>query len=337
MRQARRPILVTGAIRTGTTWVGRVLGTTPGVAVIHEPFNIDHPPGIFAHRWPHQYAYVAEDDDAHVARAMADTLAFRYRPLFHLGHYDNPRRSMGLVRDLPRSWYRRIVSRPRPLLKDPIAVFSAEWLADRFDMDVVVLVRHPAAFATSYRRIHEPNRFPDLLAQPSLMAGPLAPFSGDIHRASREDDPIVRAAILWRVVYAVVDDYRSRHPRWEIRRHEDLALRPFDTFPILFERLGLGFTPNARRFLRATTDPANPVEAPPGTLHQLRRDSRRLVSEWKERLSPAEVNRIRRHTGEVADRFYPSETWTDPGRDDSFTGTTPGPPPACPSPSYSSR
>ena len=36
-----------------------------------------------------------------------------------------------------------------PLIKDPIAIFSADWLADKYDMNVVVLSRHPLGFISS--------------------------------------------------------------------------------------------------------------------------------------------------------------------------------------------
>lgn len=311
MSDPRRPILVTGAIRSGTTWVGRTLGTAPGVAVIHEPFNLDHPQGVFAHRFAHQYAYLAPGVPGSelVDRAIGDTLAFRYRPILHLRRHENPRRSLGLVRDLPLSWWRRALRRPRPLLKDPIAVFSSEWLAERFDMDVVITVRHPAAFAWSYLRIDEPNRFPDLLAQPALMEGPLAPHADDVARAAEEDDPIVQAALLWKIVYSVVDGYRSRHPRWVVRCHEDLACHPMGEFRDLFGWTGLPFTARTRRFVARTTSPGNPAEAPDGSLHHLRRDSRRSVGVWRHRLPAEAVARIRDLTEETANRFYHPSSW----------------------------
>lgn len=308
---SRKPILVTGAIRSGTTWVGRILASAPGVALIHEPFNVDHPKGVFAHGWSHQYAYMVEgsEESEVVADAMSDTLAFRYRPVAHLGSLEGVRRTVGLLRDLPRFWFRKAFSQPRPLVKDPIAIFSAPWLEKRFDMDVVVTVRHPGAFTWSYIRIGEPNRFADLTTQPALIEGPLAPHADEIEEAARTDDPIRQAATLWRTVYAVVDGYRSRYPDWSIVRHEDLSLNPFGEFPKLFDTVDLEFTSATRRYLERSSSSHNPTEAPPGVLHQLRRDSMRNVSVWKRRLSGEDVRRLHRLTADVADRFYPPATW----------------------------
>jgi hypothetical protein len=314
-----RPILVTGSIRSGTTWVGHVLGTAPGVAVIHEPFNIDHPVGTFAHRWSNQYTFLTDGaaETRAVDRAMSDTLTFRYRPFSHVRNHEGMLRTLGLLRDLPRSWHRRHVSRPRPLLKDPIAVFSAEWLAERFDMDVVILVRHPGAFAWSYKRINEPNRLADLLDQKTLMEGILAPYAVEVERAARTDDPIRQAATLWRIVYATVAGYRHRHPEWVIERHEDLSVDPLGRFSNLTERLDLPFTSRTRRFIDRTTNPHNPVEAPHDVLHHIRRNSRRNISVWQRRLTPEEIGRVRGLTEDVADLFYTPASWSRPSSTES--------------------
>jgi hypothetical protein len=307
----RRPILVTGSIRSGTTWVGRTMGTAPGVAVIHEPFNKDHPIGVFAQRWSTQYTYLtegrAEAKDAH--RAMGDTLGHRYRAFPHLRNPEGLLRALGMLRDLPRFQYRRHFSRPRTVVKDPIALFSAEWLADRFDMDVVIMVRHPGAFAWSYQRIAEPNRFADLLRQQALMEGPLAQFAEPVERAARTADPIYQAAILWRIVYATVAGYQDRHPDWVMIRQEDLSADPLREFADLFARLGLAFTEGTKRFIARTSSPLNPAEAPGGKLHHIRRNSRQSVDVWQKRLSSGDIERLRHLTEDVADRFYTASSW----------------------------
>lgn len=321
MTTSGRPILVTGSIRSGTTWVGRILAAAPGVVSIHEPFNVDHQLGVFAHCWERQYTHVTETSALadEVAGALADTLAFRYRPFVHLRHPQGLLRALGMTRDLPRSWYRRHLSRPRPVLKDPIALFSAEWLERKFDMDVVVMVRHPGAFAWSYIRIGERNRLGDLLAQKALLEGPLASHADEVARAARSDDVIVQAGTLWRATYAMVDAYRARNPAWLIRRHEDLSMDPLGEFTDLMSHLDLPFTSRVRRLLEATTNPANPVEAPPGVLHQLRRDSRSNISVWQRRLDPGDVARLRTLTEGVVDGFYSSASWWRPPVDEART------------------
>ncbi len=42
---SRKPILITGSHRSGSTWVGKIIAEAPSVIYIHEPFNVDFPPG----------------------------------------------------------------------------------------------------------------------------------------------------------------------------------------------------------------------------------------------------------------------------------------------------
>ena len=50
-------------------------------------------------------------------------------------------------------------------------------------MDVVVLIRHPAAFAARIADSAE-GRLPQLRVPPSLMEGDLAPFAAEIESAA---------------------------------------------------------------------------------------------------------------------------------------------------------
>jgi hypothetical protein len=145
----KRPILVTGSHRSGSTWVGKMLTLSPFVAYIDEVFNPDpgHPlshKGVFER----SFTYITEENEHRYVQEIGDVLQFKF------GY--RAQRSGGPIPSR-RFIYRcthRIVSLPRPLLKDPIAALSADWLAKRFDMDVVILIRHPAAFVTSLMRMH---------------------------------------------------------------------------------------------------------------------------------------------------------------------------------------
>ena len=56
-----RPILVTGAPRSGTTWVGRMLTLAPGVGYIHEPFNPTTDAGISGRPVARFFEYVTPE------------------------------------------------------------------------------------------------------------------------------------------------------------------------------------------------------------------------------------------------------------------------------------
>jgi hypothetical protein len=295
-----RPILVTGSHRSGSTWVGKMIASHPRVAYVEEPFNA-HVRAECPAR--HMWHLVTEEDEEPFRAYIGQLLDFRDGP--GTGRRPLADAAFGSLLGL----WRRLRG-ARPLLKDPIALFSAEWLADTYGMDVVVLIRHPAAFASSLKRLGWTFPFPDLLAQPRLLQDHLAPFEDDIRRVhAAPDDVIDHAILIWRILHYTILKYRLRRPDWVFVRHEDLSLRPVDEFRALFARLGLDFRPEVRRTIEAHTSRENAREAPAGAVHELRRDSRANVWNWAQRLRPDEVARVRAGTEDLARRFYPEARW----------------------------
>lgn len=304
----RPAILVTGSHRSGTTWVGRMLSAAAGVAYVHEPFHPRTGPGVLdadVDRW---FAYAPDLDEERLSRAYGRMLELRYSFAAEARALSGPRDLARMVRDGARFLLRRAFAE-RVLVKDPLAALSSAWIADRFDVRVVVLVRHPAAFAHSLSRRGWAFPFGDLLAQPRLLEDHLGPFRADLERFRREPRPVAeQAALLWSVLYHVLARHVDRHPGWIVVRHEDLAADPAGGFSSLYGRLGLDFTERCRRTVRAHSGAGNPVEA--GERPQaIRRDSRELAHRWREEMDPAAVAAVRERTGELAARWYGERSW----------------------------
>ncbi len=305
---ARTPILVTGAHRSGTTWAGAMLAVTPEVGYVREPFNLHHRPGLSRIPVRHWFTYVTRENAGAFVEPVRDVIAFRYGVWQELGALRSPRDAARMVRDATNALRYRLRG-ARALLKDPIAVFSAEWLAEQFDMDVVVLVRHPAAFAGSLARLGWSHPFAHFLAQPLLMRDHLAAFEDEIRAYAGEERPILdQAALLWRMIYSVVRTYVARHPGWIVVRHEDLSRDPVGQFRMLYERLDLSFTPDVAWAIESHTGPANPREAPRGA-SAWRLDSRANVEAWRRRVGPADAERIRAAVEDVSRTYYHDEDW----------------------------
>ena len=89
----------------------------------------------------------------------------------------------------------------------------------------MITVRHPAAFASSLKRLDWPFEFTDLLDQPLLMQDYLEPYRKDM-QATHPNDVIGQASLLWMMIYRVVYSIRQRIPSIQVVRHEDLSLDP---------------------------------------------------------------------------------------------------------------
>ena len=302
----RKPILVTGAHRSGTTWVGKMLALAPGVAYVHEPFSPKTPKGLSPAGFDRYFTVVSDGNAARYRSGLERTLALRY----DLGAQLGSARSWRDVVRIPRDYRRLLDARRggrRPLMKDPIALLSAEWLAQAFGMDVVVLIRHPAAFAASIKRLGWKHSFATFYDDGRLPET-LRPFEAEIReQAERPGDPVAQAALLWRLLYHAVDGYRERHPDWSFVRHEDASLDPLGTFERLYERLGLTLTAAARDEIARSTASDNPAELP--TPHSVQLDSAASLGRWRDDLTAEEVETLRERTRDVWPRFYSEDDW----------------------------
>ena len=173
-----------------------------------------------------------------------------------------------------------------------------------------MLIRHPAAFAASLKRMGWAHDFSHFVRQPGLVDDLVPDLRPDIEAFAADPPGVVdQAGLLWVIVHTVIDRYRREHPEWAFARHEDLSTDPFAGFRTLFEHLGLPYTAGVERYIADTTGTANAAEAPTGVTHELRRDSSANVHTWRNRLDPDEIERVRARTAAVAAAFYGDDEW----------------------------
>jgi hypothetical protein len=304
-----RPILVTGSHRSGTGWVGQVIGASPSpkVAYLWEPFSLLHRPGICDAVFPYWFPYIRNENASKVQGSIADMLAFRYKTGAELREVRTPKDVARLLRDRRGfAHYRR--ENARPLLKDPVAVFSAEWLCDTFPMDVIVLIRHPAAFSYSIKRYDWTHPFDHFVQQPLLMRDLLAPFDGAIRTAAVSPPPVLdQAILLWNVIHHAIRQFQDRRPDWLFLRLEDIARDPIGGFRKIYERLGLTFDQGVVARIEETSGASNREEAT--SRSDVRRNSQASVIAWKRCLSSQEIATIRTGVEPLAGEFYSDADW----------------------------
>ncbi|HVB73496.1 MAG TPA: sulfotransferase [Ktedonobacteraceae bacterium] len=305
---ATRPILVSGSHRSGTTWVGKMIASSPAVGYIHEPFNPLHRPGICTAKFPQWFKYVSNENEEPYYEPLQRTLAFRFNPVAEIEAI----RSAKHVARMGKNWYSFTLNRLRhatPLMKDPIAIFSCDWLAQRFDMNVIVMIRHPAAFASSLRRLHWEHNFNNFVQQPLLLEEHLQPFIDDIEKYARHPQDILdQAILLWRMMHHMILKYQQAHKDWIFLRHEDISADPMHHYTYLFKRLNLDFTEKVKKTIEDYSNPSNPSEAQKG--HVLtKRDSKANIKSWRKKLTEAEITHIRSNVEDISSAFYTDSDW----------------------------
>ncbi len=303
------PILVTGAHRTGTTWIGKMLAASGEAAYISEPLNVWHRPGVFSIPTSYWYTYICPENENIYLDGLKQTLNYRYHLLAEIRSLRSRKDVMRMGRDAGAFLSGRL-RRQRPLLKDPFAVFSAPWFKERLDCQVVITIRHPAAFVSSLKRLGWAFDFSDLLEQPLLMRDWLEPFRSPMEVFLKHpDDVIGQGSLLWEIIYRTVMRFQSQHPDFLVVRHEDLSLDPVSGFRALYAPLSLTFNEQAQNAIMNSSNAENPGEVSRKAVHAYHLNSQANLHNWKKRLETGEIQRIRAATEETTRHFYPDLEW----------------------------
>lgn len=321
---ARRPLLVTGMARAGTSWVGKMLEAGGDFVYINEPMNPRHPPGrspgILNADIRQEYLYITGDNGPGYLEAFRDTVRFRYHVLAEVRQNHRPFDLAKMVKYLSSFTLGWLLEK-RPMLNDPYATLSARWLAEELGAQVVAVVRQPAAMLASFRKLgYERIDFRALLDQPLLMRDWLEPLRAEMETAEGED-LVAQVALLWRILYRVTAAYRSTVPGFVVVRHEDLSLDPVAAYEKLHVDLGLPFTDE----VRTAVEEGSGLKAAPaagsdngGKTHVWRlsrrgflsrtayrpMDSRASLGTWRSAVTPDEIARIRWLTEDVTRLYY---------------------------------
>ena len=288
----RKPILITGSHRSGSTWLASMLALSKNSLMAHEPFNIQswaYALDGLAKYW-FTYAPALPQDAA--LEAYSKVIEQRTGKIFlknQLQHWIPPLRHQRLI------------------IKDPIAALSSDWIAKNFDLEVIVLVRHPAAFAASLKRLGWWHPLEHFLKQTALMQRHLEPYRAEI--ASKPQDIVEQAAIIWKCLYGVLLTYLDSHPNWLVSKHEVLSRNPIAELRAMYEALGLQWSTTVEENVLRYTRCGNSVDAPKGTVHHLQRDSVANIARWKETLTADEIAQVYEITSPICSSYYQNEDW----------------------------
>lgn len=291
---------MTGSHRSGSTWVGQIIGTAPRVRYIHEPFNID----IERYKSPLKYAFEhvpkGSKNSYHgeIKKYLSNFFGFngsaiakitQVRTLYQLNKYCTDIKSRAFDN--------------RMLIKDPIALMAAEWLFEEFNCQVIVCVRHPAAFVASLKVKQWEFDFTNFTKQPNLVNSFFPEYAAEVMSFSQNKFDIIRqGTLLWKIIYTVVSNYKLKYQNdWHFVVHEELSRNPIEEFQKIFDYLEIEVCAKTRKTIISTSIAA-------GTIG-LSRNSMENIHSWKERLSPEEIEYIKNETSQVWTQYYSEEDW----------------------------
>jgi hypothetical protein len=271
-----RPIFLCGNGRSGTSWVGETLGWSEGLLYYREPChpyrNGIHDDSAANRIWT---GYLRPDDRDPFFETQLDR-AFA-------GHF------WAGSGYRPRNFLRRLGKRPRILVKEVAAFLAAEWVAARWDPQMVVLFRHPGAYVASVRRMDHPARE---LARLRLICADAALREDHIHNLaaplSRIDDPMQASIATWAIRTRVALAALARHPDWLRLHYEDIARDPVPAFRAIYAQLALSWTNQVAEQIRGKTSMQAAGQFSTGRVSQQRIDA------WRADLTADEIAGLQR-------------------------------------------
>lgn len=288
-RGGKRLILVTGAPRSGTTAVGRMLGLGTGVGTLHEPFNLLVGLREIEHYFeiPGTGTCSAEKFDDCIGRLR--DLRLKFKP----GVFP---REQGLRRYFKQVFGGRAhnsyrLCRWQPGLhtliwKDPFAALAADRIATRHGIDVVVTLRNPWAVAASFKRMGWAFDLDDLVMR-LRERGLSLPAHTTAWNARHT--PVANAALLWHVIYASLQNWSRDSARLTLLSLDRVVAEPEATYAGLYKRLGLVWSERiAARISRNYTSETGRDQPQGQRAHDQRRDLGAVNTYWKGLLNEEE-------------------------------------------------
>ena len=281
------PILVTGAQRSGTTWFGQMIAR-PGTRLYHEPL------GIFSVLWNLGLDSRAEGADSEGMRHKMERIIAGSE--WESFNWPSPALAeRGTTRLSPVRFFG---SPPgRVIIKDPTAVGIIEEITGFLECTVVALIRHPAGYVASLKRLGwDPRaRIGRLLNHPSFECYGLSQFK-NLHESAANDVELL--ALQHGLLNTVLVKSLAR-----IQAHsvlyvfDELCEDPVDSFPSVFADLKLTYDDQCRLLHLRLSGPSS--ERSGVGPHDVGRRSVEQSVKWKKDLSRQEVEAVRR----IWDRF----------------------------------
>ena len=285
----RRGILLIGAPRSGTTWVGEILGLVPDVEYIHEPDNekssvLGRYGKSLLPRFP-----LLTPGEVHPAYSSLWHLAFTAPNaallssgwLARLWLYDRAEREQFVLLKEQRfaDGYRpnptlAANGSPMPaflnrlaelkllgtstatvrLVKSVHGVLAAEWIERTTSVHrVIIVMRNPYGILASWRRMNMPDASRAACLTPRVLRAAFGDRAGRILEELKAElqRPLNMAALQLAVLHQVLLDSAVRNPHWIVIHHEGLCKDPTQEFKALFERLGLPWSELVRKGISA--------------------------------------------------------------------------------------
>lgn len=259
-----KPVLIISFPRSGSSWLGKMLGATSEALYLREPIN----QSILSHTELSTLFEVDSADMQSNLRSFADDVFAGY-PSFDRS-----------IVAFPNQWSLVDRKTKRVVVKE-VNPFAYPWLRNSYDFRTIYLVRHPAAVALSYHRLgwtgYELDDLPSI--KEAISKRHLTNF-WSYHGALQ--------ALASQVISNALE--RQDEENYRVVRYEELCKRPVHSFQALFRFAGFNWSQRDATRIRKH---ANSTNARRNSPYDIKRESARMVGAWHNGISEEELQFLR--------------------------------------------
>lgn len=313
MGKVKNWIFVSGAIRSGTTFTGRVLSLPSEVDYIHEPYNQSQ--FKFGNLEPCPYVRLEIDTEEMQTYHQFTKRLFQYD--IKLPNYipeNDPwfKRISKLTLGSRGPFYLRLARlnylHKAAVIKDPIAIFLAEYLYTYFKVKPVILIKHPISFVVSLKRKNWWENPSKLANQHDLIKDYFADEPD--YFLKQWSSPLEAAAAYWRIIYKILLSQSNKYTDWHIVKHEEMSQSPLTYFNDLYQALDLPWSKAIEQKIINMTDGSGKNKVTQNKIHSLRRNSSEIFNASVESLTLEEREMIFNVVQDVALQIYPRSSFS---------------------------
>ena len=302
-------ILMTGMPRSGTTFISHILLKSNSLVYLPEPFNMNY--GLLGVDCRFPYIRSQDSNDKYVP-LLEDLFNFRASYKRNYSRDGNFKKitkfffgSRANIRYRLNGSFKKNSS--RFLIKDPDAAFLSGYMYERYNCQVMIIIRHPGAIMASFKRLGWTFDFTDFLMRSEFNNQ----YLNELEQLMKKKNKSLaeQVGLLWICIYKVLTIYAKRHCSWLTIKHEDICLKPEETFEKMFEWCNLKYTNLIKKEIIGKTKSDNAVHARNNAIHDLTRNSQKLVDYWKDSVTHEEKNILKKITEPIAQLYYDEATW----------------------------
>ncbi|MDR9365939.1 MAG: sulfotransferase domain-containing protein [Balneolaceae bacterium] len=306
-------IVVTGLVRSGTSWIGKMISLDDSLSHTFEPFHFNHRKIYGVYKIPTLYLYLNKNDEE-LNKYIQDVFSHKYYYLDEILHSKSFKKFIRkLIYTIPEHLKKSILNK-NALIKDPYLFFLGEYLQRNVEnLKMIYTIRRPEGFVYSFLRHETWDRHPicdSLLKQPALIEDfKLGNYRDDLgkfanyelslkangeNKIIEKEVRLKRACLICSFFARVYSKLKSKYKdEWIFLKYEEVATNPLDEFEKIYIELDLEFSEKIKNQINEFTT-SNKTKSK--YIVDLKRNSKDLAFYWEKKLSESEKEEIRRLT-----------------------------------------